>query len=75
MPPPDLPCGHQPPSPTAAREASVTHQNLSETLKIAIAQTVDGFTDQIRAKARSDHADELAQAGYTDAADYLRNNR
>jgi hypothetical protein len=54
----------------------VTDQQVSETLKTAIAETVEGFTDQIRAKAadetRTDDIRLLHTAGYHDAAEYLR---
>lgn len=53
----------------------MTNQHVSDTLKTAIAHTVDKFVDEIRAKARADHADELQQAGHAQAADYLRTNR
>lgn len=53
----------------------MTTTPISDTLKLAIANTVDQFTDQIRTKARDDHADELQHAGYSEAAAYLRKTR
>lgn len=40
----------------------------------AVAQVLETRVDQIRAKARADHADELQHAGYPEAANYLRNH-
>lgn len=41
----------------------------------AVTTVLEQRVDQIRAKARIDHADELQQAGYPEAAAHLRQAR
>ena len=41
----------------------------------AVTEILNTRVDAIRAKARRDHADELQQAGHTEAAEFLRRPR
>lgn len=39
----------------------------------AVTELVDQRASEIRARAKADHSDELHAAGYTTAAEFLRN--
>jgi len=52
----------------------VTHPTPHDPLIAVIEQVVDDLVPRIRAKARADHADELAPT-HPDAAEHLRRTR
>lgn len=61
-------------TPNAVKGPIVTSSQTPIT-EAAVAEVVRQRAQEIRSKARQDHADELDQAGHPEAAQFLRTNR